>query len=160
YPGESRKKDRRAHPLSLATSQRQATARGASDMENGLLSGAARHARRAALLPDGGGMTDGELLDCFLARGDHAAFEALARRHGPMVWGVCRRALSNRHDAEDAFQATFLVLVRKAGSIKNRGSVGSWLYGTAYRAALEVRAARRPVKETQVSAMPEPPAAV
>src|SRR5262249_3112544 len=67
-----------------------------------------------------------------------------------------RRVLSNRHDAEDAFQVTFLVLTRKAGSIRNRGSVSSWLHGAAFRAALEVRAARRRAKEEQVTVMPEP----
>ena len=81
------------------------------------------------------------------------------RRHGPMVWGVCRRVLPNHHDAEEAFQATFLVLVRKAASLGQRELVGNWLYGTAYRAALEAKAARRRVKERQVSAMPEPEAA-
>src|SRR6266849_2642619 len=101
------------------------------------------HMRRAALLRDGGGMTDAQLLECFLVRSDEAAFEALVRRHGPMVWGVCRRVLRNAQDAEDAFQAAFLVFVRKASSIRNRESVGSWLYGAAYRATLEVKAAKR-----------------
>jgi RNA polymerase sigma factor (sigma-70 family) len=118
------------------------------------------HLRRAALLQDGGGMTDGQLLECFLTRRDEAAFEALVRRHGPMVWGVCRRVLPHRQDAEDAFQAAFLVLVRKAASIRRRELVGNWLYGTAYRAALEAKAARkRLARERQVSTMPEPEAA-
>jgi RNA polymerase sigma factor (sigma-70 family) len=104
-------------------------------------------------------MTDGQLLECFITRRDEAAFEALVRRHGPMVLGVCRRVLRNTHDAEDAFQATFLVLARKAPSIGLRELVGNWLYGTAYRAALEAKAARRRVRERQVSAMPEPEAA-
>ena len=73
-----------------------------------------QHVRRAVLLRDGAGLTDGQLLDDFLSRRDEAALAALVRRHGPMVWGVCRRALRNHHDAEDAFQATFLVLVRSA----------------------------------------------
>jgi hypothetical protein len=78
-----------------------------------------RYLRKVAL-QDGGGMTDGQLLGCFLTRRDEAAFTALMRRHGPMVFGVCRRVLRNAHDAEDAFQATFLVLVRKARSIGPR----------------------------------------
>jgi RNA polymerase sigma factor (sigma-70 family) len=115
------------------------------------------HLRRA-VQPEGGGPTDGQLLECFLARRDEAAFEALVRRHGPMVLGVCRRVLRNHHDAEDAFQATFLVLVRKAASIKPREMVANWLYGVAYFAALKARAAatKRRAKEKQVREMPEP----
>src|SRR5579885_1298049 len=85
-------------------------------------------------------LSDGELLERFTARRDEAAFAALMQRHGPMVWGVCLRVLHDAHRAEDAFQATFLVLVRKAGSVRKRGSVGSWLYGVAYRAAVKARA--------------------
>src|SRR5262249_49915225 len=80
-------------------------------------------------------------------------FAALLRRHGPMVWGVCRRLLPCTHDAEDAFQATFLVLVRKADSVVPRGRVGNWLYGVAYRTALEARSAasRRRARELQTA---------
>jgi RNA polymerase sigma factor (sigma-70 family) len=127
-------------------------------MASGQLSGVLRYLRRTTLGPDGGTMTDGQLLECFLTRRDEAAFEALVRRHGPMVLGVCRRVLHNSHDAEDAFQATFLVLVRKAASLRQRELVGNWLYGTAYRAALEARAARRRLQERQVSTLPEPAA--
>jgi RNA polymerase sigma factor (sigma-70 family) len=119
-----------------------------------------RQLRRAALLLDGGGLTDGQLLECFIGQRDELAFEALVRRHGPMVLGVCRRVLRNPEDAEDAFQATFLVLVRKATSIGQRELLGNWLYGVAYRTALDARAAttRRRARERQVSPMPEPEA--
>jgi RNA polymerase sigma factor (sigma-70 family) len=109
--------------------------------------------RRAALRSDGGDLSDGQMLERFLTARDEAAFEALVRRHGPMVLGVCRRILNNHHDAEDAFQATFLVLVRKASSIMARETVGNWLYGVAYRTAQKARVAatRRRVKEKQMS---------
>jgi RNA polymerase sigma factor (sigma-70 family) len=120
-----------------------------------------RQLRRVALLRDGADLGDGELLECFIARRDEAAFEALLRRHGPMVLGTCRRVLGNETDAEDAFQATFLVLARKAASIRPRGQVGNWLYGVAYRTALKARAAavRRQAKEREAGmrAGPEPP---
>jgi RNA polymerase sigma factor (sigma-70 family) len=111
-----------------------------------------RDLRRAALL-DGDGVSDAQLLERFLARRDEAAFEALVRRHGAMVLGVCRRVLKNSHDAEDAFQATFLVLVRRAASLSRRELLGNWLYGVAYRTSLEAHAAvaRRRRKERQVS---------
>jgi RNA polymerase sigma factor (sigma-70 family) len=117
-----------------------------------------QHLRRAALLRDDAGLTDGQLLEDYLGRGNEAALAALVRRHGPMVWGVCRRVLRSYHDAEDAFQATFLVLVRKATSIASRELLGNWLYGVAYRTALNAReaAARRRARERQVTDMPEP----
>jgi RNA polymerase sigma factor (sigma-70 family) len=114
--------------------------------------------RRAALLRQDGGFTDGQLLGSFIERRDEAAFEALVRRHGPMVLGVCRRVLRNGADAEDAFQATFLVLARKAASLRARELVGNWLYGAAYRTAMQARAtiARRQAREKQVQEMPDP----
>jgi RNA polymerase sigma factor (sigma-70 family) len=116
--------------------------------------------RTAAVRRDEAGMTDGELLECFLNSREEAAFEALVRRHGPMVLGVCRRVLGNDHDAEDAFQATFLVLVRKAASVVPREKVANWLYGVACNTALKAkaRAARRRLRERQVVFMPERPA--
>src|SRR3954451_9585112 len=101
------------------------------------------HLRRT-VLREGAGLGDGELLGRFVERRDEAALAALVARHGPMVWGVCRRLLGH-HDAEDAFQATFLVLARKAGSVSPRDRVGNWLYGVPHRAALQARraAARR-----------------
>src|SRR5262245_15576818 len=84
--------------------------------------------------------SDGELLRQFTTGRDAGAFEALVRRHGPMVLGVCRRVLGNAHDAEDAFQATFLALARSAASV-GRGALGAWLYRVAHRNALRPRAA-------------------
>jgi RNA polymerase sigma factor (sigma-70 family) len=84
-------------------------------------------------------LTDGELLDLFAATNDGAAFAALVERHGAMVLGVCRRALSNRHDAEDACQATFLVLARKAGSLRRKDSLSCWLHGVASRVSVNAR---------------------
>ncbi len=123
----------------------------ATDQINGLI----RQLRRAALLGDGGGLSDQQLLGRFLRDREEAAFEALVCRHGPMVLGVCRRVLRNAADADDAFQATFLVLVRKAAAIGRPESLGNWLYGVAYRTALEARtaAARRRLKERQVADM-------
>jgi RNA polymerase sigma factor (sigma-70 family) len=123
-----------------------------------ILSRLIRHLK-TDLACDGDDASDGTLLERFLSRQDGSAFALLVRRHGPMVLGVCRRLLGNVHDAEDAFQATFLVAVRRAGSVRPRELFGNWLYGVAYRTALEVRSriARRRTKERQVDAMPQPP---
>jgi RNA polymerase sigma factor (sigma-70 family) len=120
------------------------------------MSSVLRHLRRVALLPRGDGPSDADLLQSFLSRRDEAAFEALLRRHGPMVLGVCRRVLGNRHDAEDAFQATFLVLVRKGTTIRPRELVGNWLWGVAYRTALKARAmnTKRRTKEREAQVAP------
>jgi RNA polymerase sigma factor (sigma-70 family) len=114
------------------------------------------HLRRAAMRQDRAGTTDAELLGRYARTRDEAAFEALVRRHGPMVLGVCRRVLANEADAEDAFQATFLVLVRKAGSVRPGGLVGSWLYGVARTTALKARAmnGRRRLKEREAASRP------
>src|SRR6516165_6454117 len=95
-----------------------------------------RHLCRAVLLRDGGGLSDGQLLERFLTQRDEAAFEALVRRHGPMVLGVCRRILREPHDADDAFQAAFLVLVAKAAALVPCATIGKWLYKVAYHTAL------------------------
>ena len=104
---------------------------------------------RGAVARDGDGMTDGQLLECFVSRRDEAAFAELVHRHGPMVLGVCRRVLRNPEDAEDAFQATFLVLVKKAAALGECDVVGHWLYGVACRVALRAcsDAARRRSRE-------------
>jgi RNA polymerase sigma factor (sigma-70 family) len=105
-----------------------------------------RFIRRLAADHPAGPLTDGALLTRFLAGGDEAAFETLLRRHGPMVLAVCRGVLGSEHDAEDAFQATFLVLARRAASIRRPEAVGDWLHGVAYRVALRAgveRAERR-----------------
>ena len=91
---------------------------------------------------DGGGLTDGQLLARFVRDHDEAAFEVLVWRHGPMVLVVGQRVLHNPHDADDVLQATFLTLVRKAGSIGKGESLGSWLYKVAYRIALRAQTAR------------------
>ncbi|HEV3255969.1 MAG TPA: sigma-70 family RNA polymerase sigma factor [Gemmataceae bacterium] len=114
-------------------------------MATAQLSTLLRHIHRLAA---GGGLpqrTDHQLLDDFSARQDEAAFAALLARHGPMVLRVCRRVLNHEHDAEDAFQATFLVLARHTGSIRKREALAQWLHGVAYRTAMEAkrRAARR-----------------
>ena len=120
------------------------------------------HLRRTFLQRDEAGLTDGQLLEYYLSRREEAALEALVRRHAPMVWGVCRRLLGNHHDAEDAFQATFLVLVRKAASIASPKLLANWLYGVAHQTALNARAtaAKRRARERQVTEMPEPAATV
>ncbi|WP_422928729.1 sigma-70 family RNA polymerase sigma factor [Singulisphaera sp. PoT] len=95
------------------------------------------------------GLSDGQLLERFLADRDASAFDALVKRHGPMVLGVCRAVLRDKHDAEDAFQATFLILVRKAGTIRGCDALGGWLYRVARRVSVEAnrRESRRRKRE-------------
>jgi len=114
--------------------------------------------KSAAVVSAGTTVTDAQLLDQYLTHHSQIAFESLLRRHGPMVLGVCRRVLDNHHDAEDAFQATFLVLVRKGDSIVPRGMVGNWLYGVAYRTSMKARTmnAKRRVKERTAAAQVGP----
>jgi RNA polymerase sigma factor (sigma-70 family) len=115
------------------------------------------HLRRSILLRDEVAQTDQQLLEDYISRRDSAAIAALVQRHAPVVWGVCRRVLNDYHDAEDAFQATFLVLFRKASTIASRELLANWLYGVAHQTALKARAtaARRKGRERQVIIMPE-----
>ena len=104
--------------------------------------------------------TDGQLLDLFVRLRDEDAFAAVVRRHGPMVLGVCRRVLRNAADADDAFQATFLVLARKAATISTRHLLGQWLYGVAYNSARKLRRSkqRRAAREHPLTEGAEPAA--
>jgi DNA-directed RNA polymerase specialized sigma24 family protein len=104
-------------------------------MPGATLDNVLRHLRHAAEVRATRDLTDAELLERFRTRRDEAAFTLLVQRHGPMVLGVCRRLLGDRHGAEDAFQATFLVLSRKATSIHTGGSLAAWLHGVAQRVA-------------------------
>jgi RNA polymerase sigma factor (sigma-70 family) len=128
------------------------------DMAGGRIYNLIRFLYRTTAPGEGPDMPDAQLLERFAVTRDEAAFELLARRHGPMVLGVCRRILGDAHDAEDAFQATFLVLARKAASAARSGSAGGWLYTVAYRVALRARARRagragreRPLEEAPMT---------
>jgi RNA polymerase sigma factor (sigma-70 family) len=123
-------------------------------MDDRALSRLLREVRHTAA---GDGVGDAELLRRFAAAGDEAAFELLVRRHQRLVFGVCRRVLHDHHDAEDAFQAVFLALAKKAGGIGRREALAGWLFRVAYRAALAARAgrARRTSRERAVAATPD-----
>src|SRR5580658_10286603 len=125
-------------------------------MHNGTTRSVMRQLRRMALR-ETEAMTDGQLLEAFANDRDEAAFAALVRRHGPMVLGVCRRITRHAQDAEDAFQATFLVLSRRVADVGQAERIGNWLYGVAFRTAHEARkqAARRRTRESPTHPLPE-----
>jgi RNA polymerase sigma factor (sigma-70 family) len=125
-------------------------------MDGSHLSAIVRYLRR---ITEAGaeGTSDGQLLQRFVNQRDEAAFDALLDRHGPMVLGVCRRILRDAHDADDAFQATFLVLVHKARSIGRPQAVGSWLYSIARRTAWRAKVARNRLR-AQESVLDDSPA--
>jgi RNA polymerase sigma factor (sigma-70 family) len=120
-------------------------------MAGGLLPGVLRYVRALAGATGGGARRDGELLAAFVARRDEGAFATLLERHGPLVLGVCRQVLGDAHDAEDAFQATFLVLARKAASVRGHESLAAWLHRVAVNVSRTARlsAARRRAHERQ-----------
>src|SRR4051794_27924788 len=120
-------------------------------MASGTMGGLGRRLERLFTTGAVAGLSEGQLLDRFITLRDEAAFEALVSRHGPMVLGVCRQFLRDPNDVDDAFQATFLVLVRKAASVRHRDLLGNWLYGVAYRVAVRSRAvaARRAATESE-----------
>jgi RNA polymerase sigma factor (sigma-70 family) len=132
-------------------------------MANGQLGGVLRYIRQlvgTGAAGPAGDRTDGQLLDAFAQNHDPNALDALVRRYASLVWGVCRRVLRDEHEAEDAFQGTFLVLVRRAAALDRRGSLANWLYTVAYHLALRARlqTARRRVQEKEAADMATPEA--
>jgi RNA polymerase sigma factor (sigma-70 family) len=130
-------------------------------MTNGRIGTVLWHVRRLVAARHDDSTADRGLLERFVASRDEAAFEVLVRRHGPMVYGVCRRVLRHPEDTEDAFQAAFLVLARQAAAVRKASSLGSWLHGVAYRVAANLRRdlARRHSREAVVAEPPESVAA-
>src|SRR5262249_23578524 len=127
----------------------------------GQLAAVVRYVRAFRRAADGDAVADAQLLEHFVRDGDELAFAALLRRHGPMVLGVCRRLLRHEQEAEDAFQAAFLLLIRKARSLPKPQSVGAWRSGVAYRTALKARAlaSRRRAREIPADDLPATPTA-
>ncbi|MBY0521903.1 MAG: sigma-70 family RNA polymerase sigma factor [Gemmataceae bacterium] len=131
-------------------------------MANSQFGSVLRYISRLVVPAHEGDRTDGQLLEAFAARCDPVAFEALVKRYAPLVWGVCRRILPNDHEAEDVFQGTFLVLVRKSGTLDRRGSLANWLHTVAYHLALKTRmqSAKRRTQEREAHDMPRTEPAV
>src|SRR5438132_1978166 len=114
---------------------------------NGKLGSFIRDVRVLLAVRGAGALSDAELLHRYTANRDEGAFAALVERHGPMVLGICRRIVRHAHDAEDALQATFLVLARKAGAIRRHEALGGWLHSVAFRVAHKLRATAMRRKE-------------
>jgi RNA polymerase sigma factor (sigma-70 family) len=132
-------------------------------MAKGRLSTVLRYLHHLGQAPPHGDLSDGHLLGRFVTQRDEAAFAVLVQRHGALVLGVCRRVLRQEQDAEDAFQATFLILARKASSIRKLESLAGWLHGVAQRTALNVRKGvlrRREYEKPRASPVPESPVTV
>ena len=126
-----------------------------AECERAFVKSALRQIRTLYTLGALGGMSDAQLLELFVTCGGEDAedaFSTLVDRHGPMVLGVCRRMLATTHDAEDAFQAAFLILARRASSIGRREKLAGWLHGVAVRTASEARrgAAQQRMRERRL----------
>ena len=115
------------------------------------------HLRRLHGVPQAARRSDPELLHAFVNHGDQDAFAAVVTRHAPLVWGVCRRVLGHHQDAEDAFQATFLILARRAGSVRWEASVGGWLHTVAQRLAVRARKRAEQLRAQEREASRTPP---
>ncbi len=146
---DSEKKSVTSSPSSQYLGEGSSKGRRGQAMASGTIGALGRQLERLFTTGVIAGLTEDQLLDRFITGRDEAAFAALVSRHGPMVLGVCRQLLRDPNDVDDAFQATFLILVRKAGSLRRRDLLGNWLYGVAYRVAIRSRAiaARRAAGE-------------